>query len=330
MNDSKQNSKGELEISVIVPVYNPGKYFKECVDSIISQTFKSFELLLIDDGSTDGSSVLCDDFAKKDKRIRVIHKDNEGINATRLRGVHEAKGEWVVFVDDDDILTVDALESLYNLHENADIVIGYSVLPSHRLPEDASIDDYRRELLGDGIQGTPWAKLYKRNLLTDDVFDFPREIDGEEDMIMNTRLFFKQSVKIKILYKLIYNNRHNPNSKSATKVRSIHHEEAFYKALYNAIPENERTKYMKRITFMKLNGLYFLAYQNPKALVDKTIKYYAQLKDEAKACRYKVSLGEWVLLNSSSTILLKLVSFCRLAYLSISYRFKLRFQRINS
>lgn len=117
------------KISVIVPVYNAGKYLPICVDSILAQTFKDFELLLIDDGSTDGSGNVCDEYAKKDERVRVVHKANEGINATRRRGVHEAKGEWGAFSDDDDTMTADALESLYALHDGTDIVCGFEVIP---------------------------------------------------------------------------------------------------------------------------------------------------------------------------------------------------------
>lgn len=101
------------KISVIVPVYGGEKYLGECIESILGQTFKDFELLLLDDGSPDRSGEICDEYARRDGRIRVIHKENEGINATRRRGVHEAKGEWVAFCDDDDTMVPDALESLY-------------------------------------------------------------------------------------------------------------------------------------------------------------------------------------------------------------------------
>ena len=96
------------QISVIVPVYNGECYLHECIDSILNQSFTDFELILLDDGSSDKSGKICDEYAEKDQRIRVIHKDNEGINATRRRGVNEAKGIWVNFCDNDDSLPVDA------------------------------------------------------------------------------------------------------------------------------------------------------------------------------------------------------------------------------
>ena len=100
-------------ISVIVPVFNAEKYLTRCVDSILKQTFSDFELLLIDDGSRDNSSEICDSYAEKDKRVCVIHQSNRGQAATRNYGVSKAKGEWIVFIDSDDIIHPQMLEFLY-------------------------------------------------------------------------------------------------------------------------------------------------------------------------------------------------------------------------
>lgn len=100
-------------ISVIVPVFNAEKYLTRCVDSILKQTFQDFELILIDDGSRDKSSEICDGYAEKDERVRVIHQSNRGQAAARNYGVSKAKGEWVVFVDADDIIHHQMLEFLY-------------------------------------------------------------------------------------------------------------------------------------------------------------------------------------------------------------------------
>lgn len=94
-------------ISVIVPVYNVEKYLSRCIDSILSQTFTDFELLLIDDGSKDHSGSICDEYAKTDSRIRVFHKENGGVSSARNIGLDNAKGEWVSFVDADDIIEQD-------------------------------------------------------------------------------------------------------------------------------------------------------------------------------------------------------------------------------
>lgn len=101
------------EISVVVPVYNVEKYLSRCVDSILAQTFTDFELILIDDGSKDCSGEICDNYAKQHRNIRVIHQDNKGQAAARNLGVEIAKGEWIAFVDSDDLIHPQYLEILY-------------------------------------------------------------------------------------------------------------------------------------------------------------------------------------------------------------------------
>jgi glycosyltransferase involved in cell wall biosynthesis len=98
-------------ISIIVPVFNTAKYFSECIESILAQTYEDFEVLLIDDGSTDNSGHLCDIYAEKDARVRVFHKRNAGVSRARNDGLDQAKGEWVIFVDSDDWLQSDYLEA---------------------------------------------------------------------------------------------------------------------------------------------------------------------------------------------------------------------------
>lgn len=113
-------------VSIIVPVYNIEKYISKCIESVLSQTFKDWELILVDDGSTDNSGKICDEYALKDNRIKVIHKENEGVTATRDRGVKEAQGEFLFFIDGDDYITDNALELLINKQKenDADLVRG--------------------------------------------------------------------------------------------------------------------------------------------------------------------------------------------------------------
>lgn len=89
-------------ISVIVPVYNVEKYLRRCVDSILKQTYRNLEILLVDDGSTDGCAAICDDYGRKDVRVRVIHKENGGLSSARNVGIDAAMGELLAFVDSDD------------------------------------------------------------------------------------------------------------------------------------------------------------------------------------------------------------------------------------
>ena len=97
-------------ISVIVPVYNAEKYISKCIDSILSQTFKDFELILINDGSTDNSDLICDKYASIDNRVKVFHKKNGGAGSARNLGIQKASGDWVMFVDSDDWIEPECLD----------------------------------------------------------------------------------------------------------------------------------------------------------------------------------------------------------------------------
>ena len=113
-------------ISVIVPVYNVKNYLKKCVDSILSQTYSVLQVILVDDGSTDGSGELCDLLAKCDKRIQVVHKSNGGLSDARNAGIEIAEGKYFSFIDSDDYIEPDMLESLYKLAKSTDCQITIS------------------------------------------------------------------------------------------------------------------------------------------------------------------------------------------------------------
>lgn len=113
-------------ISVIVPIYNTEKYLVECVESIRKQTYSNIEIILVDDGSTDASIEICDEFAEKDSRVRVFHKENEGVAVARNFGIQQSNGQYVVIVDSDDVAVDKMIEVLYTqIKENdADIAVG--------------------------------------------------------------------------------------------------------------------------------------------------------------------------------------------------------------
>lgn len=114
-----------MTISIIIPVYNTEKYLATCIDSVISQSFTDFEVLLVDDGSTDRSGFICDEYAKKDSRIRVFHKENGGVSSARNLGLDYANGEWVYFVDSDDEVLPGGIQTLVDcISDDVDCVMG--------------------------------------------------------------------------------------------------------------------------------------------------------------------------------------------------------------
>ena len=99
------------KISVIVPVYNTEKFLQRCIDSVLAQTYQDFELLLIDDGSKDSSDTICDEYAAQDTRVKVFHKENGGVSSARNVGLDNARGEWITFVDSDDYIEENYLQT---------------------------------------------------------------------------------------------------------------------------------------------------------------------------------------------------------------------------
>lgn len=153
------------KVSVIVPVYNAEKYIKECVQSVLSQTYKDWELILVDDGSTDCSGSFCNQFAKVDSRISVIHQENTGVTKARAKGVFSSTGNFVYFLDADDTIENDTLEYMVALF-NDDIDL---VVTDYKKNFILEWEDYAEILLGHGL----WyacMKLYRRRLFDEYVF----------------------------------------------------------------------------------------------------------------------------------------------------------------
>ena len=166
------------EISVIVPVYKVEKFIHRCVDSILGQTFRDFELILVDDGSPDSCGEICEAYAAKDSRIHVIHQQNGGLSAARNTGIDwvmaESHSHWLAFVDSDDWVHPEFLQQLYRAAEQTRCkisVCGFYRTEGDPLPEgedftiqEMSADDYYCGSVHDGVTAVAWNKLYHRSL----------------------------------------------------------------------------------------------------------------------------------------------------------------------
>lgn len=195
------------KITVIIPVYNVEKYLSKCVDSVIEQTYKNLEIILVDDGSPDKSPAICDAYAKKDRRIKVIHKENGGLSSARNAGLDTASGDYVGFVDSDDWIEPDMYEYMINLCLKEDACIARCAFINENEDEEnhknisnnkenlhtISGDDLIIELVnGEWNEGIMCNKLYRKCL-----FDGLRFKEGItiEDCLMNYYVF-KQNVKM--------------------------------------------------------------------------------------------------------------------------------------
>lgn len=201
------------KVSIIVPVYKAEAYLHRCVDSILAQTFTDWELLLIDDGSPDKSGEICDEYTKKDSRIRVIHKKNSGVAAARQDGLELSQGEYIIHADSDDWMEPQTLLELYTVaqQEKADVVLcDYYIVngdfktyvkqkPTQISNNDRIIKDFTRNLLG-----SLWNKLVRRECILKYNVHFIPEINYSEDLLFCYQLFVNP-VKTVYLGKAFYN-----------------------------------------------------------------------------------------------------------------------------
>ncbi len=185
------------KVSVIVPVYKVEKYLPECIDSILAQTFTDFELILVDDGSPDNSGKICDDYATRDSRIRVFHKENGGVSSARNLGLEHACGEWIIFVDSDDSLPRYSVEILFTKAESegVDVLVGRATNSRSKILEELSdvkkFDPWEYlDLLSKGKTSIAlWAKIFHKRLFEDkEILAIPRSIYAYEDFLLLVNL----------------------------------------------------------------------------------------------------------------------------------------------
>lgn len=200
-------------ISVIVPVFNAEKYLRRCVDSILAQTFTDFELLLIDDGSSDNSGAICDEYASRDPRVRVFHKPNGGVSSARNLGLDNARGEWISFVDSDDTVVPDYCRTLMRECEDFDILFFsmteytpegieavYKAFPAEsrtRANIENIIRGIKMNIIGHPFFIFTCSKLLKREIIEKHKVRFVEDISSAEDEIFTDEYCrFINSIKV--------------------------------------------------------------------------------------------------------------------------------------
>jgi len=249
-------------ISIVVPIYNVEKYLKQCIESLLSQTYKNLEILLIDDGSTDKCPQICDEYEKKDKRIKVIHKKNGGLSDARNRGIEEAKGKYITFIDSDDYISENFVKKMYDsiiennaeisqcnlvkVNDNAEVLqkIGYS---------DKSKFKTKYEIIKDLYTGH-WEntiacnKLYKIELFENIRFPLGKL---HEDEFTTYKVLYK-ATKVAMVEEYLYKYRQNVNSITGEqfKVKRLDAIEAF----------EERLDFFKEKGEIELYEVSFIAY----------------------------------------------------------------------
>lgn len=218
-------------VSIIVPVYNAEKYLNNCVDSIVNQTYKDIEIILINDGSIDNSGTICDVYASRDNRIKVLHQSNHGPSFTRNLGIASSNGEYIQFVDSDDFIAADMTEKLVEeIQPNNDMVLcGYNkvIRGKDRIVSQSVSSNkigtfqigeflmYFGSLYLKNLINSPCNKLYKSDVIIKNKIQFRNDINMGEDLLFNLE-YLRFSYQIGVIKEELYNYTKDSNNNSLT------------------------------------------------------------------------------------------------------------------
>lgn len=221
-----------IMVSIVIPIYNVEKYLRKCIDSILNQSFKDFEIILVNDGSTDSSLYICNEYIKKDKRIKLINKANGGSSSARNAGLNVAKGKYISFIDPDDCINENYFNIFINKAEmnNCDVIVsGYRIVPNN-------IDIIPSYKLNTVLKGTDfilsshnvhsknelcfaWRYLYKLKLIKENEIIFNEKIFIGEDVAFNLEVLVNANKVMAISDILYYYTVNNPTSLMRNKFK---------------------------------------------------------------------------------------------------------------
>ena len=309
------------EISIIVPVYNVEKYLKRCIDSILNQSFTNFELILVDDGSTDNSGKIIDEYAIKDERIKVIHKENGGQGSARNRGLDIAKGNYIGFVDSDDWIHKDMYKCMYQIinEDSTDIVqVGHNTVEKYTKDKRCNINDLNIICIDNIIEKFtdcnsfeilplifPVNKLYRRELWKN--LRFPEGKFAEDLRIIYK--IYDITTKYKIIDYNFYNYYMSPNSSTRGEfnIKKLEDLEAweemfqFFKNKYSDIDISN----LKAVFCRRLLRYYFLTCEYKNIQIDLKKKFNSNVKNVLKSKKLNYKEKSVYLLFRISPILCK-------------------------
>lgn len=325
-------------ISVIIPIYNCEKYLDRCINSVINQTYKNLEVILVDDGSTDSSGLICDRYLKKDKRIKVFHTSNGGLSAARNYGIGKAKASYIGFVDSDDQIDTYMYETLYNnlINNNADLsvcsvsfVYKDTLLRSKKYCPIEIIDSKKDTInlffhyLG-GVSA--WNKLYKKELFKN--ISFPEGRFFEDAWVMYE--IFDKCKKIVYDHKQLYLYTQRPDtimssvSQKLAKDWVSHNRELYLSKILSEYKEDIADYYLRICRDMKARLVFKKICNEERKKIDKILntgiqefckkgeissKTYKKAKKSLKISLFYVAKRKFAESNSNLYIVLKKIQY---------------------
>lgn len=291
-------------ISVIIPIYNAQKYLSRCMESITKQSYKNLEIILINDGSKDDSLVICEQYRKNDSRIVLVNQENKGVSYCRNYGVGIAKGEYIIFIDSDDYISDNMIETLYSeqKRENADMVqCGYQILYENN---SISKNIYHEKLIESKekilkfyfhnleLCVVPWNKLIRKELMKEIRFPLERRFEDEATMY---KLFYSANkvVNLEELHYFYYQNEFsfmNQEAMSAKKIKDlIRAKEEMALFMTDKCPEIETEVWNEFLWILFMNYIKIIKGTDKDAdfiwVRDKFIEYYDKMKKSRRIKR---------------------------------------------
>lgn len=278
------------QISIIIPVYNTERFLPHCIESILAQTYKNFELILINDGSSDNSGAICDLYANQDNRIRVIHKKNAGVSEARNTGIKKANGTWITFIDADDYINTNYLQSFENYLDNI------SCISIHKGMYLEYINSNRRDFAGisatitgtisdyysaeiSGIIDSPCFKLFSLQIIKKYSLKFDKHLSYGEDLLFNQKyLLVPDITHINIIDYVGYHYIKEENSSSLTN----RYHTCSNRLEYAEVTYNNRLQILKKFQYNNSKLTQFFKSQLKIKLIESDIALYSPYASENK------------------------------------------------
>lgn len=244
-------------ISVITPAYNAQAFLSDAIESLLKQTAADWELVIIDDGSTDATHAIASEYARQDPRIKIATQQNAGPSAAREHGIALAGGDWITFLDADDQLEPNAIE-IFNssIRDSNSQIFIYSHHDGWKyFPQTINRNDYVEASICQLYNTGPVSKLFKKSLFNSNTFDIPADIRSAEDWIMNTRIAINLPTTATFRKEIVYITRcdANPNSLMKTYNGGTGYMGRLMQLLVESIPEAERPKYARQFAHVLAN-----------------------------------------------------------------------------
>lgn len=302
-------------ISVIIPVYNTEEYLVECLDSLVNQNYKYFEALLINDGSVDSSGVICDEYAAKDIRFKVFHQENSGVSTARNLGVDNAQGDWITFVDSDDVIDEHLLSNLVKGTQGQSefVLSGINRYKDNIIKPFFEFNNNETLFLKDFMlkyslyqyYAGPWGKLFKNNIIKENNIYFNVDLSWGEDALFNLQYLKNCNIVHTVKY-TGYNYRllssglaknYFPSSYYLHLINKLKRE---FSLIENRVGTIEKEKNFTVITGRLLSTIYTVSDDKQRMMQlnsvyktnkDELISFFAQTKGLGRICFYLLKRG---------------------------------------